>query len=50
MLHPLLEIIQGLLQGGLTGAEILRTFFSRGVFSASSMRGDHADVSGAKLS
>jgi hypothetical protein len=30
-LQPLLEIVQGLLQRGLTGVEILRTFFSRGV-------------------
>jgi hypothetical protein len=30
-LQHLLEIIRGLLQKGLTGEEILRTFLSRGV-------------------
>jgi hypothetical protein len=30
-LQPLLEIVRGLLQRGLMGTEILRTFFSRGV-------------------
>jgi hypothetical protein len=29
MLQPLLEAVRGLLQRGLTGVEILRTFFSR---------------------
>jgi hypothetical protein len=32
-LQPLLEIVQGLLQRGLTGVEILRTFLSHGVQS-----------------
>jgi hypothetical protein len=32
-LQPLLEIVRGLLQRGLMGAKILRTFFSRGVRS-----------------
>jgi hypothetical protein len=30
-LQPLLEVIRGLLQRGLTGTEIMRTFFSCGV-------------------
>jgi hypothetical protein len=30
-LQPLWEIVRGLLLRGLTGAEILHTFFSRGV-------------------
>jgi hypothetical protein len=30
-LQPLLEIVWGLLQRGLAGAKIMRTFFSRGV-------------------
>jgi hypothetical protein len=49
-LQPLLEVIWGLLQRGLTGIEILWTFFQLQGSIASSMRGNCANVSEAKLS
>jgi hypothetical protein len=49
-LQPLQEIIWGLLQRGLMGTGNFANFFQPRGSTTSSMRGDHADVSGAKLS
>jgi hypothetical protein len=49
-MQPLLDIIRGLLQRGFDGCRNSADFFQQRGSTASSMRGDRADVLGTKLS